>query len=164
MPGQTDFAAAVDVFHHHDGVIHQHPDAESQTAQGKDVQRDAGKIHQRHGKEQADGNGHRHHKGGAEIPEKEQKHKNGQHRADDQIFRHGFADAVNIDALIGKRRNRHRRIGFGNPVKGFVDIFRRLRSGGVGLFHERDQHTVVAVDFGINFSAIVDQGNIGHIA
>ena len=164
MTSESDLAAAVDVFHHHDGVIHQHPDAEGQPAQGKDIQRYAGKVHQRHGEEQTHGDGHRHHEGGTEIPQEQQEDQHGQHRADQQIFRHGRADAVNIHALIRKGRDGNRGIGFDDLSEGRLNIFGGFRGGNIGLFQKGDQHAVVAVDPGVDIAAVVDHGNIGHIA
>ena len=53
----TPLLVAVDVFQNHDGVVHQHADPQSQTAQGHDIQGEAAEIDQGEGGDDGDGNG-----------------------------------------------------------------------------------------------------------
>ena len=60
-------AQAVDVLNDNDRVVYQHTNAQRQTGQAEDVQRNAGKVHQHNGKQHTERHADGHHQRGADI-------------------------------------------------------------------------------------------------
>ena len=162
--GRSAFAAhAVDVFDHHDGVIHQHTHAQCQTAERDHVQGDAGEIHKHHREHQADGNTQCHHQCGLEVLQEDGQHDDRQHTAPRQVGQHAAHRHLNVIALIHQRGDAQAGIFLLQLFNGPVGLLGHLAGGGGGALLDGQYHCTVSVHPGIALGAVVGHGNIRHI-
>ena len=80
-PAVSHGAQTIDIFHHHDGIVHQHPDPDSQTRQGNHIQCHAREVHQNDGKNHAERDADRSNKRRPQIPQEHQQDHDRQDRA-----------------------------------------------------------------------------------
>ena len=83
-------AEAVDIFQHHDGVIHDHAHAHGDAAQAHHVQRQVKHVHQDEHRQNAHRHGDRDGHGGAPAAQEQKDHHSGQHHAQDDILQGGL--------------------------------------------------------------------------
>ena len=156
-------AQAVDVFDDDDGVVHQHTDAQRQTGQADDVQRNAAEIHQHNGEQHAQRNADSHHQCGAHVLEEQRQHDDRQQCAADQIAQHVFDDQTDVFALVHNGDHAqllvlvHQRGGAG--VAGVA----HLAGGGGGALENRQQHRLLPVHPGVGIVGVVGHHNVGHV-
>ena len=69
---------AVDVFQHHDGIVHQAADAQGQAPQGEHIQAEVVEIQEAEGADDGDGDGEGDDQGAAHVAEEDQDDQHGQ--------------------------------------------------------------------------------------
>ena len=154
---------AVDVLDGHDGVVHQHADAQAQAAQGQHVQRDAGEVHAHEGDDHADGDGEGHGNGGPEIHQEQEQDQYGQPAAGEQVVQHRVHDDLDVLALVHQVHDVKVAVGGHQRVGAVQDGLGHVGGGVGGLLVEGQQDAVGAVQLGEHLVPVVRQLHAGHV-
>ena len=141
--GLTPFDTPIDVFEHHDGIVHHQPDRQHHGQQRDQIEGKTQHRQSEHGAQKRDGNAHHGDQRRSQGAEEQQYHQRHQRRG------HGHSPVDAVDAGADKRR---RVPGGGNtqasgeiPFDGEylgahgVEHIHRVRPG---LFHDADGHAV----------------------
>ena len=137
---------SLDVFHHHNGVIHQQPDGKYHGEQRQGVDRIAKQREHPKGAEQNDGYRQCRDQRGTNILHKQIHHHDHQHDGFDQRFDHVLnGDFDEVSAVFRIRHViafRHVALVFGN---GIFDQCGRIKGIGTGCQHHGDACCRMAV-------------------
>ena len=154
---------AVDVFQHHNGVVHNHTHTHGDAPQGHHIQGQVKDVHQYEHREDAHRHGHSDGGGGAPPAQKEEHHHGGQNHAHLDVLHGGVHRHVNVVrggvqhgvdhrsvALLELGHLGHHRVGGRHLV-------------GPGLLGHLKHHTGDAVGFGHSLRVAGFQHHIGHL-
>ena len=156
-------AQAVDVLNDNDRVVYQHTNAQRQTGQAEDVQRNAGKVHQHNGKQHTERHAYSYHQRGTDVLEEERQYDDCQHSTLDQVRQHTVHDQLDVIALIHD----------GGQVQAVILCHQVLHGGRACVGHRRGgrrralinrkQHGAVFAHLGIAVIGVIRQFNVRHI-
>ena len=120
-------------------------------------------MHKHHRQKQTDGDTERHNDSGAEVPQEQHEDNDGQQRAEQQIFQHRADDQIDVLALIAEGGEVQAFVFFLQFFHGGIEIIAGTGGGSDGGLLYREQHTVIAVYFGVQFLGIIGQAHRGNI-
>ena len=157
------FQMTEDVFHHHDGVVHQHARPQGQPSQGHDVEGQPVEIHQIESGDDRDRDRDTHHQGGTEAPQKEIKHHHCQDDPDQGGFFHFVYRAADEAGLVldyPEPISRQRLPQFG---QGLIQTLYGLDGIVFCLLVDRQGQAALAIDAHDIVRALVTERNLGNI-
>ncbi len=143
----TELAMAMDVVQHHDGIVHQHTEAQSQTSKGEQVQPDPGKVEQVEGQEDREEDRRQDYQRGDQAVQEGEKnqedHQDREGRAGGKVGQLA-ADALALIALFDQAQAGGKAVlQLGQPPK---DAVGHLDDVGPRLAFDGEHHGWIAVD------------------
>ena len=120
-------------------------------------------MHKHHRQKQTDGDTERHNDSGAEVPQEQHEDNDGQQRAEQQIFQHRADDQIDVLALIAEGGEVQTIVFFLQLGHGGIEIIAGTGGGSDGGLLYREQHTVIAVYFGVQLLGVIRQADSGDI-
>ena len=156
-------AQAVDILDDHDGVVHQHTNAQGQARQGHHVQVHIREVHQHQRKQHRQGDADADHDGGLEVLEEDGQHQNGQHCTQQHTAEDALDDDGDIVALVGHHHHMQAGVLLLQLIKGRQAVAGHLSGAGIGALIDLDHGGILAVQAGKGSGCVVDDLHVRHI-
>ena len=152
------------VLEHHDGVVHQHADAQGEAAQAHDVERHVEEVEQRKGADHRDRNrqGHRHRI--ARVPQEQEQHQEGQETTEHQRLHHVADCLADEPGLAHRYVEAHVGELSAQLVQHLVHTLRHPHRVGARLLEQQQPHRLLAVVAGYRLAVLEAVLHVSDVA